>query len=214
MHLNITDHLADALKQALDAAGLPGPENVLWEVPREERHGDYATNIALTLARPARQAPRKLAETIVAHFPKTPAVERLEIAGPGFLNVFLSPRWCADSLHEILAAGDTYGRSAAGLGRRYLLEFVSANPTGPLVIVNARAAAVGDALARILRSQGCAVESQYYVNDAGNQFQALARSMEVRLRQALGENRPAPRAAVDIAERRVEVGGQQNRGSG
>ena len=192
MQPNITDHLADALRQALTAAGLPAPEDLFWEPAREERHGDYATNAAMTLARTARQAPRKVAEAIVAHFPKTSAVERLEIAGPGFLNVFLSPHWCADALHGILAAGDRYGTGATGRGTRYLLEFVSANPTGPLLIVNARAAAVGDALARILRSQGGNVHCQYYVNDAGNQFQTLARSVEIRLRQALGEQVEMP----------------------
>jgi arginyl-tRNA synthetase len=193
--VNITDHLADALRHALDAAGLPAPTEVQWEIPREARHGDYATNTAMTLAREARRPPRKIAEAIVANFPKTPAVDRLEIAGPGFLNVFLSPRWCADALHGILAAGSEYGRSDAGKGRRVLLEFVSANPTGPLVIVNARAAAVGDALARIFRAQGYPVESQYYVNDAGNQFMALARSMDARLRQALGEAAELPENA-------------------
>ncbi len=192
MHLNITDHLADALRQALAAAGLPAPEDVFWEPAREERYGDYATNAAMTLAREARQAPRKVAEAVVAHFPKTAAVERLEIAGPGFLNAYLSPRWCADALHGILGEGERYGSGRTEAGQRYLLEFVSANPTGPLVIVNARAAAVGDALARILRSQGGAVHSQYYVNDAGNQFQTLARSVEVRLRQALGERVEMP----------------------
>jgi arginyl-tRNA synthetase len=193
--LNITEQLANALRHALDAAGLPAPAEVQWEIPREARHGDYATNAAMTLAREARRPPRKIAEAIVANFPTTPAVDRLEIAGPGFLNVFLSSRWCADSLHSVLAAGDAYGASDAGKGRRVLLEFVSANPTGPLVIVNARAAAVGDALARILRAQGYAVESQYYVNDAGNQFVALARSVDVRLRQALGEAAELPENA-------------------
>lgn len=193
--MNITDHLADALRHALDAAGLPAPTEVQWEIPREARHGDYATNAAMALAREARRPPRKIAEAIVANFPKTPAVDRLEIAGPGFLNVFLSPRWCAEALHGLLAAGSEYGRSDAGKGRRVLLEFVSANPTGPLVIVNARAAAVGDALARILRAQGYTVESQYYVNDAGNQFMALARSVDARLRQALGEAAELPENA-------------------
>ena len=188
----ITDHLTEALREALDGAGLPVPEILLWEPPREERHGDYATSVAMALAREARQAPRRVAEAIVAHFPKTPAVDRLEIAGPGFLNVFLSSRWCADALHDVLQAGERYGISDAGEGQRYLLEFVSANPTGPLVIVNARAAAVGDALARILKSRGYAVLSQYYVNDAGNQFQALARSVDARLRQALGEAAEVP----------------------
>jgi arginyl-tRNA synthetase len=187
MQLNITDHLTEALREALTRASLPVPDSVSWEVPREEHHGDYATNVAMTLGRQARRPPRAVAEAIIAHFPETPAVERLEIAGPGFLNVFLRPDWCAEALREILAAGSGYGTSQAAKGKRYRLEFVSANPTGPLVIVNARAAAVGDALARILRSQGASVESQYYVNDAGNQFQALARSFEARLRQELGE---------------------------
>ena len=195
MSLNITDSLSDALRHALDAAGLPAPSEVQWEIPRESRHGDYATNVAMSLAREARRPPRKIAEAIVASFPKTAVVDRVEIAGPGFLNVFLSPAWCAEALHEVLAAGEEYGRSDAGKGARVLLEFVSANPTGPLVIVNARAAAVGDALARILRAQGYAVETQYYVNDAGNQFVALARSVDVRLRQALGQPAELPESA-------------------
>jgi arginyl-tRNA synthetase len=193
--VNITDHLTDALRHALAAAGLPAPSEVQWEVPREARHGDYATNAAMALAREARRPPRKIAEAVVANFPETDVIERLEIAGPGFLNVFLSPRWCADGLHQVLAAGDDYGQGDAGKGGRVLLEFVSANPTGPLVIVNARAAAVGDALARILRGQGYSVEAQYYVNDAGNQFMALARSVDVRLRQALGQSVELPENA-------------------
>jgi arginyl-tRNA synthetase len=189
---NVTDLLADAVREALASAGLPGVDDVLWEVPREASHGDYACNVAMTLARAARRPPRQVAEAIVRHFPQRGLVDRLEIAGPGFLNAFLAPAWCAEALRGILVAGDAYGTMAAGRGRRYRIEFVSANPTGPLVIVNARAAAVGDALARILRSQGHAVVSQYYVNDAGNQFQALAASMDVRIRQALGEPAEMP----------------------
>src|SRR5262245_28803862 len=192
MHLDITDLLAEGLKDALGAAGLPVPSDVFWEVPRDDRHGDYATNVAMTLARAARQPPRKVAEAVVSHFPRMAAVDRLEIAGPGFLNVFLDPAWCAGALAGILEAGDGYGGGLAGKGTRYLLEFVSANPTGPLVIVNARAAAVGDALARILKFLGHEVIAQYYVNDAGNQFLTLARSFEVRLRQALGEPAELP----------------------
>jgi len=192
MHDTITQHLAKALREALTGAGLPIPDDVAWEVPRDEAHGDYATNVAMTLARPAKKAPRQIADAIVTHFPKSGIVERLEIAGPGFLNVFLDPDWCAAALKDVLAAGDAYGTSDAGRDRRFLLEFVSANPTGPLVIVNARAAAVGDALARILRSQGHGVLTQFYVNDAGNQFDALARSVDVRLRQALGERAELP----------------------
>ncbi|MEK7372493.1 MAG: arginine--tRNA ligase [candidate division NC10 bacterium] len=205
MALNVTELLAGAVKTALHAAALPAPEAVAWEIPREAQHGDYATNVAMTLARPARRPPRQVAEAIVRPLPAVAALERVELAGPGFLNVFLAPQWCAGALREILLAGEGYGRSDLGMGRRYRIEFVSANPTGPLVIVNARAAAVGDALARILRSQGFQVACQYYVNDAGTQFQALASSMEVRLRQALGESAELPENAypgeylVDLA---------------
>ena len=149
----------------------------------------------MTLARSAKKPPRQIAEAIAGHFPKSGLVDRVEIAGPGFLNVFLAPDWCAESLKGILAAGEAYGTSATGRDTRFLLEYVSANPTGPLVIVNARAAAVGDALARILHSQGHGVLRQFYVNDAGNQFEALARSVDVRLRQALGEAADLPESS-------------------
>src|SRR2546427_4491877 len=186
MQNSITELLSTLLREALGKAGLPVPDDVLWEMPREESHGDYATNVALALARPARKAPREIAEAIRKNFPVSPMVSTLEVAGPGFLNVLLAADWCARALEEILAAGARYGTTMSAPRRRVLLEFVSANPTGPLVIVNARAPAVGDALARILRSQGMAVECQFYVNDAGNQFEALARSVDVRLRQVLG----------------------------
>jgi arginyl-tRNA synthetase len=189
---SITDLLTRLLREALNKAGLPAPDDIAWEVPREESHGDYATNSALALARPAKKAPRQIAEMIRTNLPHSPMVGKVEVAGPGFLNVFLAPDWCADALKGILAVGPAYGTSRTGQGQRMLLEFVSANPTGPLVIVNARAAAVGDALARILRAQGHEVVSQFYVNDAGNQFQALARSVDVRLRQALGETAELP----------------------
>src|SRR6185436_4863167 len=109
-----------------------------------------------------------------------------EVAGPGFLNVFLAPAWCAGALHSILGEGAAYGRGDDEAGQRIRLEFVSANPTGPLVIVNARAAAVGDALARLLRAQGAGVTTEYYINDAGRQFERLALSLEARVRQAVG----------------------------
>jgi arginyl-tRNA synthetase len=195
MQNSITELLSKLLRDALVKAGLPVPDDVIWEVPREESHGDYATNVALALARPARKAPREIAEAIRKNFPVNPMVSKLEVAGPGFLNVSLASEWCAEALKEILAAGDGYGTSPTATSGRVLLEFVSANPTGPLVIVNARAAAVGDALARILRSQGLTVECQFYVNDAGNQFEALARSVDVRLRQALGETVELPENA-------------------
>jgi arginyl-tRNA synthetase len=184
--LKLTDRLAEGVRTALAAAGLPEAADCMWEIPRQAEHGDYATNAAMVLARAARRPPRQIAELIVRHFPRLPEVERVEIAGPGFLNVFLSSAWCAEALREILAAGADYGRGTGERGRRLRLEFVSANPTGPLVIVNARAAAIGDALARLLRSQGAAVTTEYYVNDAGTQFEALAGSFEARVREELG----------------------------
>jgi arginyl-tRNA synthetase len=190
--VSVTERLTDGVKSALAAAGLPAPEQCAWEVPRQGEHGDYATNVAMALARAARRAPRQIADAIVQHFPAMPEVSRLEVAGPGFLNVFLDPGWCARALGPILEAGESYGRSREQAGTRVRLEFVSANPTGPLVIVNARAAAVGDSLARMLRAQGAAVTTEYYVNDAGNQFEALARSFEARVRQALGESAELP----------------------
>jgi arginyl-tRNA synthetase len=187
MTTSITDRLTEGVRLALASAGLPEPDAWSWEVPRQPEHGDYATNTAMTLAKPARRPPRQIAEAIAKHFPPIPEVARLEVAGPGFLNVFLSPEWCAGTLRDVLAAGADYGRGAGEAGARVRIEFVSANPTGPLVIVNARAAAIGDSLARLLRSQGVPVVTEYYVNDAGNQFEALARSFEARVRQALGE---------------------------
>jgi arginyl-tRNA synthetase len=190
--MSLTERLTHAVTTALDAAGLPTVQECVWEVPRQAEHGDYATNVAMTLARAAKRAPRQIAEAIVRHFPAMTEVERLEIAGPGFLNVFLSPAWCARALHDIHAAGAEYGRGRDRAGERVRLEFVSANPTGPLVIVNARAAAIGDALARLLRTRGAGVTTEFYVNDAGNQFEALARSFEARVRQAVGESATLP----------------------
>ncbi|MBI4242109.1 MAG: arginine--tRNA ligase [Candidatus Rokubacteria bacterium] len=206
MGANVTEQLSEGLHAALRAAGLAPPEELLWEVPRESVHGDYATNVAMQLAKAARRPPRQVAELIVKHWPSLPAVERVEVAGPGFVNVFLAGAWCADALRQILAAGAEYGQSPRGRGQRVRIEFVSANPTGPLVIVNARAAAIGDALARILRSQGYTVFAEYYVNDAGNQATMLARSMEARVRQLLGEARDVPEGGypgeylVDVAK--------------
>jgi arginyl-tRNA synthetase len=190
--MSLTERLTHAVTTALTAAGLPAVSECVWEVPRQAEHGDYATNVAMTLARAAKRAPRQIAEAIVKHFPPMPEVDHLEIAGPGFLNVFLAPVWCAESLREILAAGPRYGRGDDLAPERVRVEFVSANPTGPLVIVNARAAAVGDALARLLRARGARVSTEFYVNDAGNQFEALARSFEARLRQAVGESATLP----------------------
>ena len=190
--MTVTDRLTDGVRAALAAAGLPATEDCAWEVPRQAEHGDYATNVAMTLARAAKRPPRQIADALAKNFPAMPEVARVEVAGPGFLNVFLAPTWTSTALHEILDAGAAYGRGASQAGRPIRLEFVSANPTGPLVIVNARAAAVGDSLARLLRSQGARVTTEFYVNDAGNQFEALARSFEARVTQEFGQPAELP----------------------
>jgi arginyl-tRNA synthetase len=192
VNLAITNRLTEGVRTALAHAGLPPADSCVWEVPRQTGHGDFATNAAMVLARVAKKAPRQIAETIVSHFPAMPEVDRVEVAGPGFLNVFLSPAWCAGTVRDVLEAGESYGRGTAVEGQRVRLEFVSANPTGPLVIVNARAAAVGDSLARQLRAQGAHVSTEYYVNDAGTQFEALGRSFDARVRQAFGEDATLP----------------------
>ncbi len=217
--MDITTRLTEGVRTALAQAGLPALDECGWEIPRQVEHGDYATNAAMLLAKPARRPPRQIAEVIVKHFPEMVEVDRLEVAGPGFLNVFLSPSWCAAAIRTVLEAGEAYGRGSAQRDTRVRLEFVSANPTGPLVIVNARAAAVGDALGRLLRSQGATVVTEYYVNDAGNQFEALARSFEARVAQALGQDVPLPEPGypgeylVDLArdylEERAGTGDQR-----
>ena len=211
--MQLTDRLTSGVRAALAKAGLPEPEECAWEVPRQAEHGDYATNAPMVLARAAKRAPKQIADLVVKNFPPMPEVERLEVAGPGFLNVFLAPAWCAAALREILAAGAEYGCGENQAGQRIRLEFVSANPTGPLVIVNARAAAVGDALARLLRSQGARVTTEFYVNDAGNQFEALARSFEARVKQAFGEPAALPENGypgeylIELAKSYREEGG-------
>ncbi|HKQ61491.1 MAG TPA: arginine--tRNA ligase [Candidatus Polarisedimenticolaceae bacterium] len=212
--MQLTDRLTSGVRAALAKAGLPEPDECAWEVPRQAEHGDYATNAPMVLARAAKRAPRQIADLVVKNFPPMPEVERLEVAGPGFINVFLAPSWCAAALSEILAAGSEYGRGESQAGQRIRLEFVSANPTGPLVIVNARAAAIGDALARLLRAEGARVTTEFYVNDAGNQFEALARSFEARVKQEFGEPATLPENGypgeylVDLAKAyRAEGGG-------
>ena len=211
--MRLTDRLTDGVRAALAKAGLPEPAECAWEIPRQAEHGDYASNVCMVLARAAKRAPRQIADLVVKHFPPMPEVERIEVAGPGFLNVFLTPAWCASALKDILATGAAYGRGESHAGRRIRMEFVSANPTGPLVIVNARAAAVGDALARLLRAQGALVTTEFYVNDAGSQFEALARSFEARVKQecgapaALPENGYPGEYLVELAKAYCAEGG-------
>src|SRR5712692_10515476 len=125
LSMQITDRLTEGVRTALAHAGLPSVDDCAWEVPRQTEHGDYATNVAMQLARAAKKAPRQIAEAIVRHFPPIPEVDRVEIAGPGFLNVFLSPAWCASTLRDVLDAGERYGLGTVAADRRVRVEFVS-----------------------------------------------------------------------------------------
>ena len=181
-----------AVLGALEAEGhlLPGTDcgNVTVEPPRDPSHGDLSTNAAMVLAKAARTKPRDLAQLIVGKLAVDPLVERAEIAGPGFINLALTDHAWREELGVIARLGDAYGRSDAGAGRRVNIEYVSANPTGPMHMGHCRGAVVGDALANLLEAAGWEVVREYYVNDAGAQVDTLARSAYLRYREALGED--------------------------
>ena len=190
LHAAFTGHISAAL-DALEAAGtLPAGLNrgaVAVEPPRDPSHGDLSTNAAMVLAKPAGMNPRALAEGLAAELAKLPQVTSAEIAGPGFINLRLSGATWLDELRAIAALGDDYGRSTMGGGATVNVEFVSANPTGPMHMGHCRGAVVGDALATLLEYSGHKVIREYYVNDAGGQVDVLARSVHLRYREALGE---------------------------
>ncbi|MEZ5696523.1 MAG: arginine--tRNA ligase [Sphingomonadaceae bacterium] len=182
----------DAALAALEAEGaLPAGtprNNVTVEPPRDPSHGDLATNAAMVLAKQAKTNPRELAGKIVEKLSADPAVEGAEIAGPGFINLRLSDAAWREELAAIAALGADYGKSAMGAGRTVNVEYVSANPTGPMHMGHCRGAVVGDALASLLEAAGHKVVREYYINDAGGQVDVLARSAHLRYREALGED--------------------------
>jgi arginyl-tRNA synthetase len=180
------------IEQLLQAALATLPADVLpadivrpvvdVERTRDAAHGDFATNVALQLAKPARRNPRQLAQAILDAVPASELIEKAEIAGPGFINFHLSAQAYSQELSRIFALGPTYGYSKRDSGQSTVVEFVSANPTGPLHVGHGRQAALGDALASLLQSQGCAVSREFYYNDAGVQIQNLALSVQARAR--------------------------------
>ena len=189
-------HVADALAALVARGDLPVGLNhapVTVEAPRDADHGDLATNAAMVLAKPAGMKPRDIAVGIAQYLTDLPDVTSTEVAGPGFLNIRLKPSVWAGELATILSDGPAYGRSAMGAGQRVDVEYVSANPTGPMHMGHCRGAVVGDALASLLAYAGFAVTREYYINDAGGQVDTLARSVHLRYREALG-------ATIDIPE--------------
>ncbi|UGB30821.1 arginine--tRNA ligase [Metabacillus sp. B2-18] len=192
----VKERLKDEIKASVLKAGLAEEAqipDVLLELPKEKAHGDYSTNMAMQLARVAKKAPRAIAEAIVENFDKEKgSIEKIEIAGPGFINFYMNNSYLSDLIPNILKAGESYGEINVGNKEKVQVEFVSANPTGDLHLGHARGAAVGDSLCNVLAKAGYDVSREYYINDAGNQINNLALSVEARYFQALGKDTEMP----------------------
>lgn len=190
--------IESAVKSAIESGDLPQADipKFIIEKPADKKNGDFSSNIAMAGARAFHGAPRMIAEAIVKNFSLDGGyIDRCEIAGPGFINFYLSDKYYSDVLKDIVASGDSYGRSDYGEGKKILVEFVSANPTGPMHIGNARGGAIGDCLASVLDAAGYDVQREFYVNDAGNQIEKFATSLEVRYLQECGKDIELPEDA-------------------
>ena len=212
--MNIVEQVQQQLKEAIgaavaksafaDAGELP---EVMIETPKNKENGDYATNIAMQLTKIAKKPPRAIADDIVANLDtdSTP-IRSVDIAGPGFINITLKPDYLGDVVKDILGKGEDFGRSDAGQGEKVQVEFVSANPTGDLHLGHARGASLGDSLCNVMDFAGFDVSREYYINDAGNQINNLAKSIEARYFQALGREAEMPedgyhgQDVIDIAD--------------
>jgi arginyl-tRNA synthetase len=184
--------VTEALTVAARELGLSGdlPEVELSK-PRQKEHGDFSTNVALVVAAGVERSAREVAELIVRNLPQAPFVRSAEVAGPGFINFRLTTSWLTDALRDVAVRGEAYGRADPN-GRRAQVEFVSANPTGPLHIGHARNAALGDALARVLEAAGWSVEREYYFNDTGGQMDRFGATVEARYLQLVGREAEVP----------------------
>ncbi|HIE39536.1 MAG TPA: arginine--tRNA ligase [Anaerolineales bacterium] len=198
MHRTLRSQIADLIRRALEAAQAAGdlPPFPVPDPPversRQPDHGDYSSSVCLKLAREARTTPLEIARRAIAHLDPLPFIGRVEPAAPGYINLWLDEGWLTAHVEAILTAGETFGRVDLGRGRRVQVEFVSANPTGPLTLGSARNAVLGDALASVLEAAGHEVEREYYVNDAGSQVRVFGESVFARYAQALGEEAPFP----------------------
>ena len=185
-------------KEAVPCEPLP---DFKIEIPADKQHGDFATNVAMVCAKPFKLPPRKIAELLCGEAVLEGTMfERAEIAGPGFINFFLGRRWFSKVVESSIKDGGSYGRTDTGNGKRILVEFVSANPTGPMHVGNARGGAIGDCLASVLDWAGYGVEREFYVNDAGNQIEKFATSLEVRYLQLYKEGIEMPEDAYHGAD--------------
>jgi arginyl-tRNA synthetase len=198
--MNIVEQVQSRLKEEIRAAvvkaNLATEEqipDVILEIPKEKAHGDYSTNMAMQLARVAKKAPRMIAEALIENFDRSKAsIEKIELAGPGFINFYMNNAYLTDLIPTVLDAGEKYGETTIGGKQKVQVEFVSANPTGDLHLGHARGAAIGDSLCNILAKAGYDVSREYYINDAGNQINNLALSVEARYFQALGMEKAMP----------------------
>ena len=190
--------IADALQQAISACQQAGslPDDIEPKIQvdhaRDKSHGDFASNLAMTLAKPAKMKPRDIAELIVANLPVSDVIDKVEIAGPGFINFYLKPDAQFSVISDVLSAGENFGRCQIGKDKSIQIEFVSANPTGPLHVGHGRGAAYGAAVANLLKAIGYNVHCEYYVNDAGRQMNILAASVWLRYLELGGEAFPFP----------------------
>src|SRR5690625_343188 len=211
--------LREQIKEAVLSANLALEQElpqIILEKPKDKQHGDFASNIAMQLARIAKKAPRIIAEEIVEHLDQTKAsIEKIEIAGPGFINFFMKSDFLGELLPVILESGDSYGKSDYGKGERVQVEFVSVNPTGEPHLGHARGAAYGDALCNVLAATGHQVEREYYINDAGNQIDNLALSIEARYLEKLDMPAQMPEDGyfgqdiIEIAQTIIEEDGDK-----
>ena len=206
---NIINRLVTITLEKLRHEGVFPPETVFVfnvERPRDNNHGDFSTNAALVLAKSARMPPRLLAEKILAALPeKQTDVEKCEVAGPGFINFFLSAQSLRNLLTTIKKAGSSFGHSTVGVGRRVQVEFVSANPTGPMHLGHGRGAVTGDVIAQLLQAVGFTVQREYYINDAGTQIMVLGRSVLIRYRECFDQDVANNMEVADMEVADMEV---------
>ena len=200
----IEQGIANLRAQGTLPADLATPDFVV-ERPKDRSHGDFATNVAMTLAKPARSNPRAVAQALIDALPANDDIAAVEIAGPGFLNFRLSPAAWQRQLRAVHANGANYGHNASGGGRTAGVEYVSANPTGPLHVGHGRAAAIGDCIARVLDANGWDVRREFYYNDAGVQIENLARSTQARASSGFCSRARAPPSTLTGTENRAKM---------
>lgn len=201
--IKLKEIIEKAVACAIENGELPQAEmpDFIIEIPANKANGDYSSNVAMAGARVFRKAPRMIAESIANHIDLTDTLfDRVEIAGAGFLNFFFSQKFYSEILKDIFACGENYGKSDYGQGKKILVEFVSANPTGPMHIGNARGGAIGDCLASVLDWAGYDVSREFYINDAGNQIEKFATSLEVRYLQHFDDSVEMPEDAYHGAD--------------